>query len=57
MQISIAGAGIGGLAAAALLAAQGHAVTVFDPFDAPRPVGSARWGRGWWGRGWWGRGW
>ena len=40
MQISIAGAGIGGLAAAALLAAQGHGVTVYDQFDAPGPVGS-----------------
>ena len=38
--IAIAGAGIGGLAAAALLARDGHAVTVFDRFDAPRPVGS-----------------
>lgn len=38
--IGIAGAGIGGLAAAALLARDGHAVTVFDQFDAPRPVGS-----------------
>lgn len=40
MQISIAGAGIGGLAAAALLAQAGHGVQVFDQFDAPRPVGS-----------------
>ena len=40
MQISIAGAGIGGLAAAALLAKAGHRVTVYDQFDAPRPVGS-----------------
>lgn len=40
MQITIAGAGIGGLAAAALLAQAGHDVTVFDQFDAPRPVGS-----------------
>lgn len=40
MKIGIAGAGIGGLAAAALLAGDGHAVTVFDQFDAPRPVGS-----------------
>ncbi len=39
-EIAIAGAGIGGLAAAALLAADGHKVTVFDQFDAPRPVGS-----------------
>lgn len=40
MTIGIAGAGIGGLAAAALLAGDGHAVRVFDQFDAPRPVGS-----------------
>lgn len=40
MNIGIAGAGIGGLAAAALLAGDGHDVRVFDQFDAPRPVGS-----------------
>ncbi|WP_044007021.1 FAD-dependent oxidoreductase [Jannaschia sp. CCS1] len=40
LNIGIAGAGIGGLAAAALLAGDGHTVTVFDQFDAPRPVGS-----------------
>lgn len=38
--IGIAGAGIGGLAAASLLADRGHRVAVFDRFDAPRPVGS-----------------
>ncbi len=38
--IAIVGAGIGGLAAAALLARAGHRVTVYDQFDAPRPVGS-----------------
>ncbi|WP_309668055.1 FAD-dependent monooxygenase [Tabrizicola sp.] len=38
--IAIVGAGIGGLAAAALLARAGHDVQVFDRFDAPRPVGS-----------------
>ena len=38
--IAIVGAGIGGLAAAALLAAQGHEVQIFDQFDSPRPVGS-----------------
>lgn len=40
LDIAIAGAGIGGLAAAALLAQDGHRVTVYDQFDAPRPVGS-----------------
>lgn len=39
-KIGIAGAGIGGLAAASLLARDGHDVMVFDQFDAPRPVGS-----------------
>lgn len=38
--IAIVSAGIGGLAAAALLGARGHEVTLFDRFDAPRPVGS-----------------
>lgn len=38
--IAVAGAGIGGLAAAAFLARDGHTVTVFDQFDAPAPVGS-----------------
>ncbi len=40
MKIAIAGAGIGGLAAAALLARDGHDVRVFDKSDKPRPVGS-----------------
>ena len=39
-KIAIAGAGIGGLAAAAFLARDGHKVSVFDQFDAPRPVGA-----------------
>ena len=38
--IAIVGAGIGGLTAAALLARQGHTITVFDQFNVPRPVGS-----------------
>lgn len=40
MKIAIAGAGIGGLACATLLARDGHQVTVFDQFDEARPVGS-----------------
>ena len=39
-KIAVVGAGIGGLAAASMLADQGHDVTVFDQFDTPRPVGS-----------------
>jgi len=38
--IAIAGAGIGGLTAAAALAQAGHRVVVFDQFDQARPVGS-----------------
>lgn len=38
--IAIIGAGIGGLAATALAHDAGHAVTLFEQFDAPRPVGS-----------------
>ena len=40
LSIAVAGAGIGGLAAASLLARQGHRVTVFDQFEAAGPVGS-----------------
>lgn len=40
LRIGIAGAGIGGLAAAALLARAGQDVTVFDRFATPAPVGS-----------------
>ena len=40
MKIGIAGAGIGGLAAAALARGQGHDVVIYDQFDAPQPVGS-----------------
>jgi 2-polyprenyl-6-methoxyphenol hydroxylase-like FAD-dependent oxidoreductase len=39
-KIAIIGAGIGGLAAAALLCRAGHAVTIFERFASPRPVGS-----------------
>lgn len=38
--IGIAGAGIAGLAAAALLPRAGHRITVFDQFPAPAPIGS-----------------
>ncbi len=38
--IAVAGAGIGGLTVAALLADQGHRISVFDQFDSPKPVGS-----------------
>lgn len=38
--IAVAGAGVAGLAAATLLARQGHRVTVFDQFARPAPVGS-----------------
>ncbi len=40
LDIAIAGAGIGGLAAAALLNGDGHNVVVFDQFEKPLPVGS-----------------
>ncbi|MBD3677789.1 MAG: FAD-dependent monooxygenase [Rhodobacteraceae bacterium] len=40
LRIGIAGAGIGGLAAATLLARAGHSVDICDQFEAPRPIGS-----------------
>ncbi|MDH3666752.1 MAG: FAD-dependent monooxygenase [Paracoccaceae bacterium] len=40
LDIGIAGAGVAGLAAAALLARAGHQITVYDQFPAPAPVGS-----------------
>lgn len=40
MQIGIVGAGIGGLAAAALLAQAGHQVALAERFATPQPVGS-----------------
>ncbi len=38
--IAVVGGGVAGCAAAALLRAQGHAVTLFEAFDDPRPVGA-----------------
>lgn len=40
MQIAIIGAGMGGLAAASLLAQQGHQITLFERFAQARPLGS-----------------
>lgn len=40
LRIAIAGCGPAGLAAALLLDRQGHDVTLFERFDAPRPIGS-----------------
>lgn len=40
LEIAVAGCGPAGLATALLLHRDGHKVTLFDRFDAPRPVGS-----------------
>jgi len=40
LRIGVAGAGIGGLAAAIALTLAGHPVTLCDRFEAPRPLGS-----------------
>ncbi|HYI41157.1 MAG TPA: FAD-dependent monooxygenase [Allosphingosinicella sp.] len=40
LDIGIAGCGIGGLAAALLLARDGHRISLYERFEAPRPVGS-----------------
>ena len=40
LEIAIAGAGIGGLSLAALLARHGANVTIYDQMAAPQPVGS-----------------
>jgi 2-polyprenyl-6-methoxyphenol hydroxylase-like FAD-dependent oxidoreductase len=40
LQIAVAGAGIGGLAAAAGLAQAGHRVVLFDRFKTPAPLGA-----------------
>lgn len=40
LRIGVAGAGIGGLAAAIALRLAGHHVTICDRFEAPRPLGS-----------------
>lgn len=40
LNIAICGCGIGGLSSALFLARQGHAVTLYERFDTPRPIGS-----------------
>ena len=40
LDIGVAGCGIGGLAAALILARDGHRVSLYERFEAPRPVGS-----------------
>jgi salicylate hydroxylase len=40
LDIAVAGCGPAGLATALLLARDGHNVTLFERFDAPRPIGS-----------------
>lgn len=40
LEVAVAGAGIGGLALATMLAREGCKVVVYDQMDAPRPVGS-----------------
>lgn len=40
MEIAVIGAGMGGMAAASLLAGQGHAVTLLERFARARPLGS-----------------
>ncbi len=40
LDIGIAGCGVAGLASALLLHGQGHAVTLYERFDQPRPLGS-----------------
>lgn len=40
LDIAVAGCGPCGLAAALLLSRRGHRVTLFERFDAPRPIGS-----------------
>ena len=40
LDIAVAGCGTAGLAAALLLARGGHRVTLYERFEAPRPVGS-----------------
>jgi 2-polyprenyl-6-methoxyphenol hydroxylase-like FAD-dependent oxidoreductase len=40
LEIAVAGCGPAGLAAALLLHRDGHRVTLFERFEAPRPLGS-----------------
>ena len=40
LDIAVAGCGIAGLAGALLLHRRGHAVTLYERFEQPRPLGS-----------------
>ena len=40
LNIAVVGAGPAGLAVALLLARDGHKATIFERFDAPKPIGS-----------------
>lgn len=40
MKVGVIGCGMGGMAAAIALARRGHAVTIFEAFEAPKPLGS-----------------
>ena len=40
MKVGVIGCGMGGMAAAIALARRGHAVTIFEAFAEPKPLGS-----------------
>jgi 2-polyprenyl-6-methoxyphenol hydroxylase-like FAD-dependent oxidoreductase len=40
VRVAVVGCGIGGMAAAVLLARAGHSVTIFEEFETPRPIGA-----------------